>query len=233
MADATGPLVELRGVALTYPGPPPVPALRATDLSIHSGEYVAVIGRSGSGKSTLLNLLGLIDSPTAGTYLFEGIDTRAVGESRRTALRARRIGLVFQAYHLLAHRTAEENVALGLLYHGRPARQRTVAAREALEQVGLSHRVGVVPALMSGGERQRVAIARALVARPSLLLCDEPTGNLDSATADTVLDLIADLHAQGQTVVMITHDQQVAARAQRTLSIADGVVTEAVRTERR
>jgi putative ABC transport system ATP-binding protein len=220
------PLVELRGVALTYPGPPPVPALHGTDLVIHHGEYLTVVGRSGSGKSTLLNVLGLIDRPTAGSYLFEGVDTGTMRETRRTSLRARRIGLVFQAFHLLPHRTAEENVAIGLLYRGLAAGRRRLEAREALARVGLAHRSGSTPAQLSGGERQRVAIARALVVRPALLLCDEPTGNLDTTTAESVLRLIAELHESGLAVVMITHDRGVAERAQRRVSITDGVLTE-------
>ncbi|GAB3819070.1 ABC transporter ATP-binding protein [Micromonospora zhanjiangensis] len=227
MSDSpAAPLVELRRVALTYPGPPPVPALRSTDLVIRHGEYLTVVGRSGSGKSTLLNVLGLIDRPTVGSYLFEGVDTGTMRETRRTSLRARRIGLVFQAFHLLPHRTAEENVAIGLLYRGLPAGRRREQARDALARVGLAHRSNATPSQLSGGERQRVAIARALVVRPALLLCDEPTGNLDTATAESVLRLIAELHGSGLTVVMITHDRGVAERAQRQVSITDGRLTE-------
>ncbi|MBX6751222.1 MAG: ABC transporter ATP-binding protein [Micromonosporaceae bacterium] len=217
-------LVELRGVGRTYPGPPAVFALRPTDLDIFSGEYVAVTGRSGSGKSTLFNILGLIDRPTEGMYRLDGIDTTTMTDSQRTGLRASRIGLVFQAFHLLAFRTAEDNVMLGLLYQGVPTAQRRAAAREALDQVGLGHRRDSSAATLSGGERQRVAIARALVSKPSLLLCDEPTGNLDSTTAGQILDIIDDLHRQGLTIVMITHDPTVAARAQRTIRISDGFV---------
>ncbi|MGY0234818.1 ABC transporter ATP-binding protein [Longispora urticae] len=224
------PLIELRGVALTYPGPPPVPALRSTDLVVQAGEYVAVVGRSGSGKSTLLNVLGLIDAPTAGAYLLDGVDTATMRDSARTTLRASRIGLVFQAFHLLAHRTATDNVALGLLYQGRSARVRRAEARAALHRVGLDHRADAVASRMSGGERQRVAIARALIARPALLLCDEPTGNLDTATAETVLGLIDDLHQDGLTIIMITHDPSVAARAGRTVTITDGQLTEHTRS---
>ena len=220
------PLIRLEQVALTYPGPPPVPALAPTDLTVHPGEYVTVVGRSGSGKSTLLNILGLIDRPTAGSYLFGGVDTATMSQARRTSLRARRIGLVFQAFHLLSHRTAEENVALGLLYRGVPRGERQQAAREALARVGLGDRTRALPIELSGGERQRVAIARALVGRPALLLCDEPTGNLDSTTAEGVLDLITELHDAGLTVVMITHDRAIAERAQRLVSITDGILTE-------
>lgn len=226
MTTGDRPLVRLRGVALTYGGPPPVRALNPTDLDIYRGDYVTVVGRSGSGKSTLLNVLALIDTPTAGRYHFDGVDTGTVGESRRAALRARRIGLVFQAFHLIDHRTAEENVALGLLYQGVRARTRLAAARDTLDVVGLTHRRTALPAQMSGGERQRVAIARALVSRPDLLLCDEPTGNLDSATAESVLGAIDGLHERGFTVVVVTHDRLVADRGRRMLSIADGTVRE-------
>ena len=218
------PLIRLEE-ALYLSGPPPVPALAPTDLTIHPGEYVTVVGRSGSGKSTLLNILGLIDRPTAGSYILRGVDTATMSQARRTSLRARRIGLVFQAFHLLSHRTAEENVAL-LLYRGVPRAERQQAAREALARVGLGDRTRALPIELSGGERQRVAIARALVGRPALLLCDEPTGNLDSTTAEGVLDLITELHDAGLTVVMITHDRAIAERAQRLVSITDGILTQ-------
>ena len=172
----------------------------------------------------MVNVLGLIDRPTAGTYRLDGRDTRAMTESARTTLRAERIGLVFQAFHLLPHRSAVDNVALGLLYQGVPTRRRLARARSALLRVGLGHRLAAPPDRLSGGERQRVAIARALVAEPDLLLCDEPTGNLDSVTAGTVLDLVEGLHGDGLTIVMITHDPAVAARAGRQLSIVDGLV---------
>jgi putative ABC transport system ATP-binding protein len=220
------PLIELRGVALTYPGPPPVAALHPTDLRVGNGDYLAVVGPSGSGKSTLLNVLGLVDRPTAGRYLLGGEDTADLPDAALTSLRACRIGLVFQAFHLLAHRTAEDNVALGLLYRGVPGGRRRAAAREALHRVGLGHRITAVPPHLSGGERQRVAIARALVGRPALLLCDEPTGNLDTATARSVLSTIEELHTDGLTIVMITHDSLVADRAQRTVAITDGVLRE-------
>jgi putative ABC transport system ATP-binding protein len=201
-----------------------VTALRQADLTVHMGQYLAITGRSGSGKSTLLNILGLIDRPTEGTYRIDGHDTVAMPESTRTALRASRIGLVFQAFHLLPHRSAEENVALGLLYKGLPARLRRRAARTALDRVGLAHRVGAPPAHLSGGEQQRVAIARALVSEPALLLCDEPTGNLDTATAGQILDIVDDLHRDRLTVVVITHDARVGDRAECVVSITDGVV---------
>ncbi|MFF2079139.1 ABC transporter ATP-binding protein [Kitasatospora sp. NPDC058162] len=219
-------VIELVGITRTYPGPSPVHALRPTDLTVGAGEYCTVVGPSGSGKSTLLNLLGLLDRPSEGTYLLDGVDTARLPEKLRTALRGRRIGFVFQSFHLLPYRTATDNVALAHLYDAVPRRQRRQAAREALARVGLGHRLDALPTTLSGGERQRVAIARALVHHPSLLLCDEPTGNLDSATAAQVLDLFDLLHGEGMTLLVITHDAHTAARGQRTLTIRDGVLTE-------
>ncbi|WP_418959336.1 ABC transporter ATP-binding protein [Streptomyces tritici] len=223
-APGPEPVIEFREVGLTYPGPPPVTALRPCDLTVERGEFVAVVGPSGSGKSTFLNIAGLLDAPTCGRYLLDGIDTGALRDADRTALRGRRIGFVFQSFHLLPQRSALENVMLALVYNGTSRRERAPRARQALEQVGLGHRVEAVPTRMSGGERQRVAIARALVTRPSLLLCDEPTGNLDSANADSVLALLEQLHADDMTVLVITHDPLVAARAKRTVTIRDGVL---------
>ncbi|MFF3214822.1 ABC transporter ATP-binding protein [Streptomyces sp. NPDC002886] len=219
------PVIEFRGIGLTYPGPPPVAALKACDLIVERGEFVAVVGPSGSGKSTFLNIVGLLDAPTGGTYLLDGIDTGTLRDADRTALRGLRIGFVFQSFHLLPQRSALENVMLALVYDGTPRRERRTRARHALEQVGLGHRVDSLPTRLSGGERQRVAIARALVTRPSLLLCDEPTGNLDTANADAVLALLERLHGDGMTVLVITHDPLVAARAKRTVTIRDGVLS--------
>lgn len=221
------PVIEFRGVALTYPGPPPVPAFRPSDLRIEPGEYITVVGPSGSGKSTFLNVVGLLDAPTAGTYLLDGIDTGELPDADRTALRGRRIGFVFQSFHLLPHRSAVENVQLAMLYNQAVVRaDRLARARAALRRVGLGHRIDALPTRLSGGERQRVATARALVASPSLLLCDEPTGNLDSGTAESILALLDELHGDGMTVVVITHDPGVAARARRTLTIRDGELSE-------
>ncbi|WP_448318755.1 ABC transporter ATP-binding protein [Streptomyces sp. CO7] len=218
------PVIEFRGAALTYPGPPPVQALKPFDLTVRRGEFVTVVGPSGSGKSTFLNITGLLDAPTEGHYLLDGIDTGELRDSDRTALRGRSIGFVFQSFHLLPHRSAWENVALAMLYNGARRRDRPARAREALARVGLAHRADAPPTRLSGGERQRVAIARALVARPALLLCDEPTGNLDSANARSVLALLEELHADGLTVLVITHDPSVAARGGRTVTIRDGVL---------
>ncbi|UGY92688.1 ABC transporter ATP-binding protein [Streptomyces gobiensis] len=220
------PVIEFRQVGLTYPGPPPVAALKPCDLTVRRGEFVTVVGPSGSGKSTFLNIVGLLDSPTGGRYLLDGLDTSALKDAERTALRGRRIGFVFQSFHLLPHRSAQENVELALVYNGSPRRTRRADAREALERVGLGHRAAAVPTRLSGGERQRVAIARALVARPALLLCDEPTGNLDTDNARSVLALLDELHVGGMTVLVITHDADVARRGSRTVAVRDGVLRE-------
>jgi putative ABC transport system ATP-binding protein len=220
------PVIELDGLARTYPGPPPVCALRPAGLVIGAGDYVAVTGPSGSGKSTLLHLLGLLDAPTGGRYLLDGLDTSALGDRDRSALRGRRIGVVFQAFHLLAYRTALENVLLAQLYNNTPRAARLQAATEALEAVGLGHRLDALPTTLSGGEAQRVAIARALVNTPSLLLCDEPTGNLDSANAAALMDVLDQLNTSGYTIVVITHDLTVAAHARRQVAISDGVLSE-------
>jgi len=220
------PVIELRGLARTYPGPLPVPALRPADLMIANGDYVAVTGPSGSGKSTLLHLLGLLDSPTAGSYLLDGLDTSRLGDRDRSALRGSRIGFVFQAFHLLRYRTALENVLLAQMYNQTPRSARVRAAVDALDAVRLGHRLDALPTTLSGGECQRVAIARALVNRPSLLLCDEPTGNLDSQNAAALMDLLDQLNAAGFTIVVITHDVSVAAHGGRTIAISDGVLSE-------
>ncbi|WP_328594314.1 ABC transporter ATP-binding protein [Actinomadura macrotermitis] len=220
------PVIALEGVSRTYPGPPPVTALHRVDMTVNRGEYIAIAGPSGSGKSTLLNLLGLLDRPTTGRYQLDGVDVAQLSESERTAVRGRRIGFVFQSFHLLTHRTAIENVMLAQLYDAIPRTQRLNTAQIALQRVGLGHRMHAVPTTLSGGERQRVAIARALANHPYLLLCDEPTGNLDSHTAATILDLLDELHSDGQTVLVITHDPVVADRAQRVVTIYDGQLTD-------
>jgi putative ABC transport system ATP-binding protein len=222
------PVIELRGLTRTYPGPPPVPALRSADLVIEEGDYVAITGPSGSGKSTLLHLLGLLDVPTGGSYLLDGLDTSALDDKDRSALRGRRIGFVFQAFHLLPYRTALENVQLAELYNATPRGARLAAAVSALDAVGLGHRLDALPTTLSGGECQRVAIARALVNRPSLLLCDEPTGNLDSRNAAGLMELLDQLNAEGFTIVIITHDAQVAGHASRAIAISDGVLSEQI-----
>ncbi|WP_233578446.1 MULTISPECIES: ABC transporter ATP-binding protein [unclassified Micromonospora] len=201
-------------------------ALRPTNLAVRSGDWLAITGRSGSGKSTLLQILGLLDRPTSGAYLLDGADVAGLSDRERTRLRASRIGFVFQAFHLMPHRSALDNVTVALMYNRCPRRLRAARAAEALDRVGLGGRVGAMPNTLSGGERQRVAVARALSIRPDLLLADEPTGNLDSATAEEVLTLFARLHAEGQTVLMVTHDPQIAARAARRVQVVDGTVRE-------
>jgi len=220
----TVPVVRFEAVGKTYPGPPPVTALHPADLVVEQGEYVAVVGPSGSGKSTFLNVVGLLDRPSTGRYELDGVDVSGLKEAERSAIRGRRVGFVFQSFHLMPYRSAVENVALAQLYTGPSPRERRRAALEVLDRVGLAHRAHALPTVMSGGERQRVAIARALANRPSLLLCDEPTGNLDSETAATVLALLDEVHAAGFTVVVITHDLQVAARTPRRITIRDGVL---------
>ena len=222
----TPPVVRLDGVGRTFAGPPPVEALHPASLVIERGDYLSIVGPSGSGKSTLLHLLGLLDRPTAGRYELDGVDTTGMSDRHRTALRGQRIGFVFQSFHLLGHRTVVENVLLAMLYNRTPAKDRHDRAVAALERVGLGHRLDATPTTLSGGERQRVAIARALVARPSLLLADEPTGNLDSRTSASVLDLFDELHADGLTLVVITHDGDVSERARRRVRITDGILRE-------
>jgi putative ABC transport system ATP-binding protein len=222
LPDPAPPVVEFAGVVRSYPGPPPVLALRRADLVIQAGEYVAVVGPSGSGKSTFLNVVGLLDRPDDGVYRLDGIDTATLPERDRTALRGRRIGFVFQAFHLVRHRSVVENVTMPLVYTGVSRRARAGIALAALERVGMAHRAGAMAGHLSGGEAQRVAIARALVNKPSMLLCDEPTGNLDSANASAVMAQIDELNAAGLTVLMVSHDQQVAGRAQRSVLIRDG-----------
>ena len=222
----TTPVVELRGVSRTFDRDQPVHALRGVDLSIWPGEWLAIVGPSGSGKSTLLNVLGLLDRQTEGTYRFDGVDVNELDDLARAGLRGRRIGFIFQAFHLLPHRTVLENVMLAELYVGTPRKGRRERAMAALERVGLGDRASFLPTKLSGGQRQRAAIARSLMADPSLLLCDEPTGNLDSKSAANVLDILGDLSREGLTLIVITHDENVAARAERRVRIVDGELIE-------
>jgi putative ABC transport system ATP-binding protein len=223
------PVLEAVAVSKIYAGAPPVHALHDVTLTALAGEHVALVGRSGSGKSTLLNLLGLLDRPSSGEIRLTGADTGALGDRDRTAVRAGSVGFVFQAFHLLDYRTAAENVEIGLLHAGVPRRERRARAFEALHAVGLSHRAHASPATLSGGEKQRVAIARAVAARPSVVLSDEPTGNLDSASADIVLSVLDSLKPTGVALVTATHDAHVAAAADMTVSLADGRVVETTR----
>ncbi|MCU1360606.1 MAG: transporter related protein [Ilumatobacteraceae bacterium] len=220
------PVVEMRGVGRTFDGRPPVIAVHDVDLQIDPGDYVSIVGPSGSGKSTLLHLIGLLDQPSTGTYRLDGIDTAAASERERARIRSSSIGFVFQAFHLLPYRNVLENVRVGVAYADSPRRGSRAAALALLERVGLSHRSGASPTTLSGGERQRVAIARALLGNPSLLLADEPTGNLDSASTDVVLRIFDELHSDGITVAVITHDEHVSARAHRRVRIVDGALDE-------
>ena len=216
------PALELIDIVKEYPGTPPVRALDGVNLRIDTGEMVAIIGQSGSGKSTLLHVAGTLDRPTSGRLKISGVDTTELSDDRLAAVRSRHLGFVFQQFFLLDELTAAENVALGLVYRGVAPATRMDLARQQLSRVGLAHRSHHLPKELSGGERQRVAIARALVTDPSLLLADEPTGNLDSASTGAILDLIESLHDEGVTVAIITHDAEVAERAPRTISVADG-----------
>jgi putative ABC transport system ATP-binding protein len=230
MSAAAGlapPVVELRNAGRTYTaGDVLVPALAGASMTVQAGEYVAVVGPSGSGKSTMLNLLGLLDRPTEGSCLLEGVDTAALSEAQRAGLRSRRIGFVFQSFHMLTHRTVLENVLLATVYNGMPRAERVPAAEAALVRVGLGHRIDFLPTRLSGGERQRVAIARATVTKPALLLCDEPTGNLDTATGEAVLSLFDELVAGGLTLVVVTHDPRASAHARRVIRLLDGRIVD-------
>ncbi len=219
-------VVELAGITKTYPGTPAVTALKACNLAIARGDFVTMAGPSGSGKSTLLNILGLLDRPTAGTYRFEDVDMASLSERVRSSVRGQRIGFVFQSFELLRHRPAIDSVKLPLMYRGYSESEQRQHAYAALERVGLSHRWSARASTLSGGEKQRVAIARALAGQPSILLCDEPTGNLDSVNAQYVLNSLSDLNATGVTVALITHNAEVAALGRRRIGIRDGIANE-------
>jgi ABC-type lipoprotein export system ATPase subunit len=223
------PVVEVRELCRVYPSDPPVNALRSVNLTINKGDWITIVGPSGSGKSTLLNILGCLDRPTSGAYLIDGIDAGRLNDDERTALRARRIGFVFQTFHLLGHRTAIENVMLAEVYGGGDRAGRRERALANLERVGMGGRRDFLPTRLSGGEQQRVAIARALLGNPTLLLCDEPTGNLDSVNTESLLSLFEELAEDGLTLAVITHDEDVARHGRRLVRMVDGTLTEVSR----
>ncbi len=220
------PALELIDVVKEYPGTPPVRALDGVSLRVDAGELVAIVGPSGSGKSTMLQVMGTLDRPTSGTVKIDGIELSTLSDRKLSAARARLIGFVFQQFFLLDGATAVENVSNGLLYSGTPKRERLFQAAKALDRVGLNHRLHHNPNELSGGERQRVAIARALVHDPAIVLADEPTGNLDSKSSESVVALLRDLHADGRTIVVITHDRDLAASLPRQVSVRDGRLDE-------
>jgi putative ABC transport system ATP-binding protein len=225
LAPRPVPVLELNNVWKVYPGSPPVRALAGVSLAVTAGELTAIVGPSGSGKSTLLHLMGTLDKPTTGTIRVTGLDAAHMTDRQLSALRAARIGFVFQQFFLAEHQSVLDNVADGLLYAGVARARRRQLAADALQRVGLAHRADARPTQLSGGERQRVAIARAAAGSPPVVLADEPTGNLDSATGVAILALLEELNAQGTTIIIITHDHAVAARTRRRIEMLDGQVT--------
>ena len=218
------PIIEMHGIVKRYyiGKPGELEILHGIDLAVYPGEFVAIVGESGSGKSTLMNIIGVLDKPTEGSYILDGMDVGKARDGELSDIRNRKIGFVFQTFNLIGRTSAQKNVELPLLYARVGARQRAKRAKELLEQVGMSERATHEPNELSGGQKQRVAIARALANRPALLLADEPTGALDSATSRAVMDIFHDLHRQGMTIVLITHSQQLAEECQRILTLQDG-----------
>jgi putative ABC transport system ATP-binding protein len=229
MSGTGVPVLDLDEVTKRYPGEPPIQALREMNLTIDQGELVGIVGPSGSGKTTLLQLMGTLDRPTSGRVRITGLDVATMADEDVAYLRATRIGFIFQQFFLAEHSTVLDNVADGLLYAGIPLKQRRRAALDALELVGLADRPHARPTQLSGGQRQRVAIARALVGRPAIVLADEPTGNLDQATGQSILGLIDQLHQAGSTIVVITHDHDIAERMSRKVEILDGQIVSDIR----
>ena len=218
------PIIEMHGIVKRYyiGKPGELEILHGIDLAVYPGEFVAIVGESGSGKSTLMNIIGVLDKPTEGSYILDGMDVGKARDGELSDIRNRKIGFVFQTFNLIGRTSAQKNVELPLLYARVGARQRAKRAKELLEQVGMSERATHEPNELSGGQKQRVAIARALANRPALLLADEPTGALDSSTSRAVMDIFHDLHRQGMTIVLITHSQQLAEECQRILTLQDG-----------
>ncbi len=227
-----GSVLELDGVSKVYCSEPPVGALRGVSFDVRRGELVAIVGPSGSGKSTLLHIIGTLERPSSGVVRIGGVDAAQLNDRELSRLRAREIGFVFQQFFLAEHATVRQNVADGLLYAGVPATERHMRADEALERVGLGKRASFKPTKLSGGERQRVAIARALVGRPAIVLADEPTGNLDSTTGASIIELIRELNAAGATILMITHETALADKMPRQIRVLDGqVVSDTTKSE--
>ncbi len=221
----TKPVLEINGIGKTYTiGNVVVDALRSVDLHIQKGEYVALMGPSGSGKSTLMNILGCLDTPSRGTYFLNGTDVSHMTDNSLAEIRNKEIGFIFQTFNLLARNTSLDNVALPLVYAGIGKKERLDRAEKALQSVGLGDRIDHKPNELSGGQRQRVAIARALVNRPAIILADEPTGNLDTKTSHEIMDLLEEIHNQGNTVIIVTHEEDIAKRAKRIVRLRDGSV---------
>lgn len=225
MNDSYGRTIDIAGVTKTYKnGELEVPALRGVSFTVQRGEYVAIMGPSGSGKSTLMNVIGCLDRITTGRYMLDGADVSSLDDNQLAEIRLKKLGFIFQGFNLLARTDAIKNVALPLFYAGVSARERTAAAKAKLDEVGLSDRGNHKPNELSGGQQQRVAIARALVNNPAVLLADEPTGNLDSQTSEDIMGLFEHLNAGGRTIIMVTHDEEVAAHAKRVIRLRDGLI---------
>lgn len=218
-------LVEVKDLYKIYnPGENEVRALDGINLIVEKGEFLAIVGQSGSGKSTFMNMIGLLDIPTSGTYLLDGVDVSSMTDDELSEIRNKQIGFIFQGFNLISNLSAIENVELPLVYRGMKKDERHKLAVEALERVGLSHRLNHLPKQMSGGQQQRVAIARAVAARPPIILADEPTGNLDSHSGVEVMKILHELHREGRTIILITHDNEIAKEAQRVIRIQDGQI---------